>query len=45
MYDIIGDIHGHATQLENLLEKLGYVKDQNIYKHPDKRQAILLRLH
>lgn len=42
MYDIIGDIHGHATQLENLLEKLGYVKDQNIYKHPDKRQAIFV---
>ena len=24
MYDLIGDIHGHATELKQLLEKLGF---------------------
>ena len=42
MYDLIGDIHGHADQLENLLQKLGYKKEQGIYKHPDKRKAIFV---
>ena len=27
MYDFIGDIHGHADELEQLLVKLGYQKD------------------
>ncbi len=42
MYDLIGDIHGHAEQLETLLQKLGYKKEQGIYKHPDKRKAIFV---
>ncbi len=29
MYDLIGDIHGHADELEQLLQKLGYTKDTN----------------
>ncbi|MCP3929366.1 MAG: hypothetical protein GY705_09730 [Bacteroidetes bacterium] len=41
MYDIIGDIHGHADELEYLLKKLGYEKKSGIYKHPG-RQAIFL---
>jgi len=28
MYDIIGDIHGHATELKKLLTKLGYEENQ-----------------
>jgi len=31
-YDIIGDIHGHADQLSQLLEKLGYEKENGIYQ-------------
>ncbi len=32
-YDIIGDIHGHATQLKNLLQRLGYTKNsQGVYQ-------------
>ena len=31
-YDIIGDIHGHADQLSQLLEKLGYEKENSIYQ-------------
>ena len=26
MYDLIGDIHGHADELEQLLQKLDYTK-------------------
>ncbi len=31
-YDIIGDIHGHANKLENLLLKLGYEMKNGIYQ-------------
>lgn len=36
MYDIIGDIHGHADQLEQLLIHLGYEPDGRGYRHPDR---------
>lgn len=35
-YDIIGDVHGHAKILENLLEKLGYENIYGHYCHPDR---------
>ena len=41
MYDLIGDIHGHADCLVNLLEKLGYKKSGDVYHHP-LRQVIFL---
>lgn len=41
MYDLIGDIHGHADELVQLLEKLGYRKAQGVYRHPE-RQIIFL---
>jgi hypothetical protein len=41
MYDLIGDIHGHADELVQLLETLGYSKTQGAYQHPD-RQVIFL---
>jgi len=34
--DFIGDIHGHADTLEQLLRKLGYTKRENIWKHPNR---------
>ena len=37
MYDIIGDIHGHANALKKLLEKLGYQKSRGAYRHPDRK--------
>lgn len=37
MYDIIGDIHGHATRLELLLTKLGYEKIKGSYRHPERK--------
>ena len=39
MYDLIGDIHGHAEELAALLEMLGYRKSAGVYRHPE-RQAI-----
>lgn len=41
MYDLIGDIHGHADELVQLLEVLGYQKVQKVYRHPE-RKAIFL---
>ena len=36
MYDIIGDIHGHADKLEELLLELGYKEDDGVYQHPER---------
>jgi hypothetical protein len=41
MYDIIGDIHGHASRLEQLLERIGYERDAGGWSHPD-RQAVFV---
>lgn len=41
MYDIIGDIHGEASRLEQLLVRLGYEKDRGYYRHLT-RKAIFL---
>ena len=41
MYDLIGDIHGHAEELEQMLLKLGYIKTGGVYQHPN-RQVIFL---
>jgi predicted MPP superfamily phosphohydrolase len=30
-------IHGHADELVELLENLGYQKAQGLYRHPDRR--------
>ena len=31
MYDLIGDIHGHADELVELLEALGYRESHGVY--------------
>lgn len=41
-FDIIGDIHGCCDELETLLEKLGYVKNNGVYSHPEGRKAAFL---
>ncbi|MBR6873891.1 MAG: polynucleotide kinase-phosphatase [Ruminococcus sp.] len=41
-FDIIGDIHGCCKELEVLLGKLGYVKSDGIYSHPEGRKAAFL---
>lgn len=37
MIDFIGDIHGHADELEALLMKLGYVKTNGVYAHAESK--------
>ncbi len=38
MYDIIGDIHGHAEELVFLLEQLGYDRHRGgVYSHPTRK--------
>ncbi|MCR4644000.1 MAG: polynucleotide kinase-phosphatase [Oscillospiraceae bacterium] len=41
-FDIIGDIHGCCDELKLLLDKLGYVKTDGIYTHPEGRTAAFL---
>jgi hypothetical protein len=41
MYDLIGDIHGHADALLQLLRQLGYSKQKGVYRHSE-RQVIFL---
>ncbi len=36
-YDIIGDIHGHALELQALLSDMGYSRHGRGYRHPDRR--------
>lgn len=37
-YDVIGDIHGCFAELLELIEKLGYQKQGQIYSHPEGRR-------
>lgn len=41
-YDIIGDIHGHADALRQLLHLLGYEWRGNSYRHPEGRKVVFL---
>lgn len=41
-FDIIGDIHGCCDELELLLGRLGYLKKDGTYSHPDGRKAAFL---
>lgn len=42
MYDVIGDIHGHAAKLEALLAKMGYVFLGGTWYAPKGRQAVFV---
>jgi hypothetical protein len=44
-HDLIGDVHGCALALRELLERLGYVLQGGVYRHRDRRrprQALFL---
>lgn len=41
MYDIIGDVHGHADALEALLTRHGYVSHGRGYRHPERKLIFL----
>ena len=40
-YDVIGDIHGHADELEALLADLGYEKKGGAWRHPERKAVFL----
>ena len=40
-YDLIGDIHGCALSLELLLSKMGYEKQDGVYRHPTRKVIYL----
>lgn len=41
MYDIIGDIHGHADELFQLLELMGYERREGLYTHRDRKAVFV----
>ncbi len=41
MYDLIGDIHGHSTELKALLAKMGYQEIDGIWQHPERKVIFL----
>lgn len=41
LYDIIGDIHGHASALENLLIKLGYTEKKDGWQKSSRKVIFL----
>ena len=41
-YDIVGDVHGHVEQLEKLLTRLGYVRDDDgVPRHPKRTMVFV----
>src|SRR5919109_3084217 len=42
-FDIVGDVHGCADELEELLADLGYAADaEGVWRHPDGRKAVFV---
>ena len=41
MYDIIGDVHGCAAMLAELLKKLGYSENKGSFSHPERKAVFL----
>jgi Calcineurin-like phosphoesterase len=41
MFDLIGDIHGHAGRLRAMLSRLGYNADKGAFRHPERTMIFL----
>lgn len=41
MYDLVGDIHGHAEPLVRLFRRLGYMRQRGVFRHPERRVVFL----
>jgi len=41
MYDIIGDVHGHADQLKSLLKNMGYKLTGDFYSHQNRKAVFV----
>jgi len=40
-YDIIGDVHGHADELTDLLRSMGYNEKNEVFRHPSRKVIFL----
>lgn len=40
-YDIVGDVHGYAEKLEELLRRLGYAERDGAWRHPTRRAVFV----
>jgi predicted MPP superfamily phosphohydrolase len=40
-YDIIGDIHGHAKELEYILKKMGYELRDHVWTHAERKACFV----
>ncbi len=41
-FDIVGDVHGCADELDELLDTLGYLQENGTRRHPDGRRAVFV---
>jgi hypothetical protein len=41
MYDLIGDIHGHAAPLKALLQAMDYFEQDGVWQHPERTVIFL----
>jgi protein phosphatase len=41
-FDLVGDVHGCLDELRTLLERLGYVETDGVYRHPEGRRVVFL---
>lgn len=41
MYDIIGDVHGQAEMLKDLLKSMGYKKKNGVYAHKSRKAVFV----
>jgi hypothetical protein len=41
MYDVIGDVHGHADALGRLLDEMGYRERGGVYRHASRRAVFV----
>ena len=41
MYDIIGDVHGQADMLKELLRQIGYTTKNGVYSHPERKAVFV----
>ena len=41
MYDLIGDIHGHAAELKELLRKMDYEEVDGVWQHPARKTIFI----
>ncbi|WP_317196622.1 metallophosphoesterase [Carboxylicivirga linearis] len=40
-YDIIGDVHGHYSELKMLLKRMGYSRDNGFWEHPERKAVFV----